>query len=98
MMKMTKYYYFETSADRGVLCTDGKEFYICCSDGGRDVLTGVDLYGGDAEDVIERLKRAYENFKSTLYSFEECKNEFVTPPYVFNENDFEKLEEILEKA
>lgn len=94
---MTKYYYFETNADRGILCTDGKKFFKCLQWHGCDELTGENLYGEDAEDVIKRLKRAYKKFKSELYSFEECKNEFEAI-YVFDENDFERLEEIFEIA
>lgn len=94
----TTYYFAETNADPIIIAVRGNEGYLLpCEANGNDATTGVNIFDGD---VIENLRAGLKKLAGNeeLYNMDDIKlnlSNFSENFFVFNENDYETLTELI---
>lgn len=91
----TTYYYAETNADNTIIATNGKIYFaLPINSRGIDVTSGIDIYSGELQKIIAELKTAYASI-DYLYNMNDIMMDYPKSVYAFDENDFERLTEII---
>ncbi len=94
---MTKYYFTKTNAFNEVVATDGERAYsLAVNSNGCDITTGVDVYTGSEDEIVEKLRAAFAEVDG-LYSMDEIVSEFgENDIYPFDADSFEYIVEVAE--
>ena len=92
---MTKYYFYTTNADNGIIATNGTHYYNCAIDSdGNDINTGINIYHSNFDALREAYKELHND--GSLYDFSDIERDYPEKIYRFNENEFDSLKLIIE--